>query len=332
MGEMRFVTKKGLWRVLVALLLLGAGAWYMSYRPGKGKQVMTPPNISAEQLRAHVTKLAGEIGERNTELPAKLHAAADYIEQIWRSQGYRVCRQRYTAGGVECCNLEVQINGMDEPGPVILVGAHYDSVAGSPGANDNASGVAAMLEMSRVFAKLSSKRAVRFVAFVNEEPPYFETELQGSAVYARAARQRGDDIRTMISLETMGCFSDAPGSQRFPVPLFKLIYPTRGNYIAFVSNFGSRGVMHEGVRAFRAHTDFPVECCATFANIPGVGWSDHAPFWREGYRAFMVTDTAPFRYPHYHTEQDTPDKINYESLGRVTQGLCGALATLSETN
>jgi Zn-dependent M28 family amino/carboxypeptidase len=265
-------------------------------------------------------------------LPAKLRAAADYIEQVWSNQGYRVSRQRYTAGGVECCNLEVQINGMSEPGPVILVGAHYDSVPGSPGANDNASGVASLLELSRVSATLSSEYAIRFVAFVNEEPPYFETALQGSAVYARAARQRGDDIRAMIALETMGCFSDAPDSQQFPVPLFKLIYPTRGNYIAFVSNFGSRGVMHDAVRAFRAHTDFPVECCATYAKIAGVGWSDHAPFWREGYRAFMITDTAPFRYPHYHTEDDTPDKVNYDALARVTQGLAGVLAKLRKTN
>jgi hypothetical protein len=333
---MRFVTKKALWRILALLTLLSAGVWYMCSCPRAGKRTMTPPNISADVLRAHVTKLAGEIGERNTELPAKLRAAAEYIEQTWRAQGYQVTRQPYLAGGVECFNLEVQLAGRDKSAPIVLIGAHYDSVPGSPGANDNASGIAALLELSRVFAGADGRETrpatLRFVAFVNEEPPYFETELQGSAVYARAARQRGDNIRAMISLETMGCFSDVPGSQQFPSPLFKLIYPTRGNYIAFVSNFGSRGVMRDGVRAFRAHTDLPVKCCATFSRVAGVNWSDHAPFWREGYRAFMVTDTAPFRYPHYHTEQDTPDKINYPALARVTQGLCGVLTTLSETN
>jgi hypothetical protein len=319
-------TGKTYWRLAALLLVLAGALWFMCYCPGAGKQQMTPPQISADALRAHVVKLAGEIGERNTELPVRLAAAADYIEQVWRAQGYAVKRHGYTAGGVECFNLEVQTAGA---GPVVLVGAHYDSVIGSPGANDNGTGVAALLELSRVFARETS-RAIRFVAFVNEEPPYFETPLQGSAVYARAARQRGDNIRVMISLETIGYFSDAPGSQQFPVPLFKLLYPTRGNYIAFVSDFRSRSAMHEAVRAFRAHTDFPVECAATYSGIPGVGWSDHAPFWREGYRAFMVTDTAPYRYAHYHTEDDTPDKVNYAALARVTRGMAGVLAAFGK--
>ena len=289
---------------------------------------MEPPKISADALRAHVEKLAGEIGERNVFTTAMLARAADYIEQTWRTQGYQVMRHPYKVYNVTCSNLEITCRGKDEPNEIILVGAHYDSVAGCPGANDNGSGVAAMLEMSRVFATLAPRRTVRFVAFVNEEPPFFETEQMGSRVYAKTAKTRGDDIRGMICLETMGYYSNQRGSQRYPFP-FNLFYPNRGNFIGFVSNLRSRSVMHCAVRAFRAHSDFPIECCATWARISGVDWSDHASFWREGYRAFMVTDTAPFRYRHYHTDQDTPDKIDYDSLARVTGGLCGTIASLA---
>jgi Zn-dependent M28 family amino/carboxypeptidase len=229
---------------------------------------------------------------------------------------------------IDCLNLEVTRRGKAKPDEIILVGAHYDSVEGSSGANDNGSGVAALLELSRAFVALTPDRTVRFVAFVNEEPPYFQTEQMGSRVYAKAARQRGDDIRVMISLETMGYFSDQPGSQQYP-SFFRWFYPDRGNFIGFISNLGSRSVMRRAVAAFRAQTDFPVECCATFAKVPGVDWSDHGSFWHEGYRAFMVTDTAPYRYPHYHTEFDTPDKVDYESLAKVTAGLCGVVSALA---
>lgn len=162
---------------------------------------------------------------------------------------------------------------------------------------------------------------------MNEEPPFFETAEMGSRVYAKMARERGD-VRAMLSLETMGCYSDKPGSQHYP-PLFRWFYPDRGNFIAFVSDLRSRSLLQRAVAVFRANTDFPVECCATFAAVQGVDWSDHGSFWREGYRAFMVTDTAPYRYPHYHTEDDTPDKVNCEALARVTEGLCGVVATLA---
>lgn len=283
-------------------------------------------NIPAENLKVHVQALAGDIGERNVFNPAKLRAAADYIEGEWRRQGYDVSRQSYSVFSTACDNLEVSSGA---GGPVIVVGAHYDSVAGSPGANDNASGVAALLELSRVFAGGESARRIRFVAFVNEEPPFFQTPQQGSRVYARACRQRGDDIAVMISLETMGFFSDAPGSQHYPM-FFRWFYPDRGNFIGFISNLRSRSVMHEAVRAFRGSTDFPVECCATWSKVPGVDWSDHGSFWHEGYRAFMVTDTAPYRYAHYHAQTDTPDKVNYESLARVTEGLAGVVAALAQ--
>jgi hypothetical protein len=169
---------------------------------------------------------------------------------------------------------------------------------------------------------------VRFVAFVNEEPPFFLFGQMGSMHYARAARRRGDDIRLMIALETIGFYSDVPGSQSYP-PLFRYFFPDRANFIGFVSNFRSRSVLRRLARAYAAATDFPMQHVATFAAVPGVAWSDHLSFWRSRYRAVMITDTAFYRYPWYHTRHDTPDKLNYGEFARMTDGLFKALAELT---
>ena len=284
--------------------------------------------ITPERLRAHVVRLAGEIGDRNVFRPAALEAAADYIVGQWRGFGYRVGRQEYQAKGVRCANLEVERRGREPTGGILLIGAHYDSVRGCPAANDNGSGVAALLELARRFAEVEPACTVRFVAFANEEPPFFMTRQQGSIVYARAARQRGDDIRLMASLETMGYFSDAAGSQRYP-PLFRHFYPDRGNFLGLVSDFRSRPAMLRLAAAFRAASDFPLEHTATFRWIPGVAWSDHRSFWRAGYPAVMITDTAFYRYRYYHTAADTPDKLTYDAFARATEGLYGAFAALA---
>jgi Peptidase family M28 len=256
------------------------------------------PQITPERLGAHVVRLAGEIGERNVFRPAALEAAARYISGQWEGFGYRVRRQEYEVAGVTCANLEVERSGRERERGILLIGAHYDSVRGCPGANDNGSGVAALLELARCFVGVEPACAVRFVAFVNEEPPFFTTGQQGSMVYARAARQRGDDIRLMVSLETMGYFSDASDSQSYP-PLFRHFYPDRGNFLGLVSDLRSRRAMLRLARAFRATSDFPLEHAATFRWVPGVAWSDHRSFWREGYPALMVTDTAFYRYRFY---------------------------------
>jgi Zn-dependent M28 family amino/carboxypeptidase len=284
--------------------------------------------ITASSLEIHVRKLAAEIGERNVFRFAALDEAAKYIEREWTEQGYDVVLQSYEAKGVPCVNLEINRWGQSRRQQIILVGAHYDSVKGSPGADDNASGVAAMLEISRRLASVTAERTVRFVAFVNEEPPFFYWKEMGSMVYARAARKRGDDIRLMISLEMLGYYDQRPKSQHYP-PFFRFFYPDCANFIAFVSNLRSRRQMRRAATFFRHHADFPLEHVAALAVIPGIAWSDHLSFWRQGYRAFMVTDTAFYRYPYYHTPWDVPDRLDYESLARVTEGLCAAIATLA---
>jgi hypothetical protein len=295
-----------------------------------GSLLMAPltAGASEEALRTYIRTLADEIGERHVLRPHALLAAADYIRAVWEEQGYRVARREYDLDGRTWANLEVVRPGTMHPREVVLVGAHYDTVPGSPGANDNGSGVAALLELTRHFARRETARTLRFVAFVNEEPPFFLTGNMGSEHYARAARERGDDIRAMLCLETIGYYRDEPGSQHYP-PFFSFFYPDRGDFLAFVANFSSRALMQEMVAAFRAASDFPVEHIATFGWVPGVDWSDHRSFWRAGYPAVMVTDTAPYRYPYYHGAQDTPDKVSYPELARVVAGLAAVIERLA---
>ena len=281
-----------------------------------------------QNLRRHVYRLAEEIGERNLQHPEALHAAEDYIKQTWQEQGYRVEKQTYLERNIQCANLEVTQMGNTHAEQIILVGAHYDTVYGSPGANDNGSGLAVLLELARLFRARSTKLSLRFVAFVNEEPPFFYSGRQGSNIYAKAVRKRGDDIRLMLALETMGYYSSEPYSQDYP-PLFKYFYPTTGNFISFVTNFGSRRVMLKLARAFRQVTAFPLEHVATFAFVPGVAWSDHLSFWRQNYKALMVTDTAFYRYPYYHSSNDTAEKLDYSCLAQVCQGLFDALCVIA---
>ncbi|MGX2039709.1 M28 family peptidase [Methylocaldum sp. MU1018] len=257
-------------------------------------------------------------------LPEALHTAERYIARQWEDQGYSVNRLPYGVKGIECANLEATRSGSRFPNDIILIGAHYDTVFGSPGADDNASGVAALLELSRLFIEAEPERTLRFVAFVNEEPPFFGGRYMGSLIYAKAAKRRGDPIRFMVSLEMLGCYYDTPNSQRYPI-LLKYIYPDRGNFIALVSNRSSRTSLQRLVRAFRRHSKFPLEHLAAPFFVPGVALSDHFSFWRQGYPAIMATDTAFYRNPWYHTAGDLPDKLHYGAFAAVVQGLYSAL-------
>lgn len=276
--------------------------------PGKSYAGALPP-LNGEhralslRLRLHVAALAAN--ERNTDLetPARYieHALRDFSTQQFRSGG-RMVRNIETGSGD------------------ILVGAHYDTVPGSPGADDNASGVAVLLELARLVPA-----GVRFVAFANEEAPYFLGPEMGSFVYAR---ERAAKLRAMFSLEMLGYYSDAPGSQAYPAPL-GMFYPDRGDFVAFVGDLGARALLRQAIGIFREKASFPSEGLAAPSFIPGVAWSDHWSFRKHGFPAIMITDTAFYRYPHYHRASDTPDKLDYERMARVTLGLAEVLKELA---
>ncbi|MGH8726671.1 MAG: M20/M25/M40 family metallo-hydrolase [Burkholderiales bacterium] len=270
----------------------------------------------SERLREHVGALA--VGERNIWRSGSLEAAATYIEKSLSALGYETREQVFSSAQKQVKNLEVEVVGKGDE--IVIIGAHYDSVPGSPGANDNASGVAALIELAREFRQEKPKRRLRFVAFVNEEMPFFSSGEMGSQKYAARSKEGSEKIIAMISLETIGCYSDEPNSQRYPAPL-SLFYPAEGNFIGFVGNLRSGALVRRAIGTFRETTQFPSEGASLPEWIPGVSWSDHASFWPHGYRAIMVTDTAPYRYPYYHAAQDTADKLDYARMARVVSGL-----------
>jgi hypothetical protein len=311
-------------RVVIAVAAVLALLWWFGVKmPGKNiskAEPLSPDEIALrEELRASVQKLAGEIGERNMWHYVQLNAAADFIENSFSRAGFHPRRDSYELRGQACHNIEVEIPGTRPE--ILLIGAHYDSVFGSPGANDNGSGVAATLALARRFAGAKTKHTLRFVAFVNEEPPYFLSDEMGSFIYAGRCKTRGDKISTMISLETIGYFSDAANSQTYPSPGLGIFYPKVGNFIGFVGNVHSRALLRRVIGLFRKHAKIPSEGAALPSFIPGVSWSDQWSFWRNGYPAIMVTDTAPFRYPYYHSANDTPDKLDYDRFTLVVSGM-----------
>lgn len=264
--------------------------------------------------------LADEIGARKVGYGGALAKAADWIEGQFGAAGWTVTRQRNEVSDGECWNLVVERRGTNRPDEVVIVGAHYDTVLSTPGADDNASGVAALLALARSFGSAAPERTLRFVAFTNEEPPYFHTEQMGSLVYVRACKSRGERVVAMLCLESLGYFTDAQRSQHYPFPL-SLFYPSRGDFVAVVGNRESQPLVTQVAKRLRATERIPVEAASLPGGLPGVGFSDHWSFWQVGYPAVMITDTALFRNPYYHQPTDKPETLDYERLAATVQGL-----------
>lgn len=274
------------------------------------------------ELRRDVEALAFE---RNLSKPNELERAALYLEGELKRAGYRPTRQTYHVGGQSCSNLIAERKGA---APVVLVGAHYDSVKGCPGADDNATGCAAVLALARRFpSPWDPRRAtLRFVFFVNEEPPFFQQEgKMGSMVYAAACP---DPIKAMLSLETLGFYSDRPNSQKIPEGVARQPGDDVGNFVALVGHPESKRLAETVVAAWSS----PVRLQVVVASDEhdGVGWSDHWSFWRKGNPALMVTDTALYRNPAYHTREDTPEKLDYRRFSQVVDGLATVVSHLTK--
>jgi hypothetical protein len=313
---------------LFLVILLGLGYAWIFAMPGKSfPGAMGTPSETERQemarLHAHVEKLAGEIGPRNTSHFEALEATYNYLRKELEALGYKVQEDHFKADSREVHNLWVDLTGA-QPEEIVLVGAHYDSCGFTPGADDNASGVAGLLEMARQLRGHRGRAKLRLVIFVNEEPPYFKTDLMGSRVMARACRKRGEKIAGMISLEMLGDFRDQPGSQLYPAGL-GVLFPEAGNFIAFIGPASARSWIRRVVGGFRRHAQVPSEGIASPSGIPGMDLSDHWSFTQEGYPALMVTDGGPFRNHRYHQLEDTPETLDYLRMNRVVQGLIQAL-------
>jgi hypothetical protein len=338
----RIASRGALRRLGVLALLIVAGLgwlwWACLTMPGRSHTGALPAATDAQralavELRAHVDALAKRAGMRSTFQPKGMAEAARHITAHMRQLGYGEPREVFVERGARTPNLEWTLPGTTRPDEIIVIGAHYDTYQGTPGADDNASGCAATLALAGRMAGQARARTVRFVFFVNEEPPAFWTADMGSWVYAKRCRANKDDIRAMLSLETMGYYSDAPGSQKYPPVvggLLKRLYPDTGNFITFASNIGSRALVKRAIGTFRGAAQFPSEGVALPAWAPGIGWSDHWSFWMEGYEAIMVTDTAPFRNPNYHLMSDKPETLDYDRFSRVVDGLHAVVVDLAD--
>jgi hypothetical protein len=320
---------------LTAVLVLIAGlVWLlrMTQMPGKSQAgplspVSTGEAELAKRLSTHVLYLSQTIGERNLSRSETLQASTAYLRTTLQQIGYQVTEQPYLVHGQTVSNLEVTLPG-NASSETVVVGAHYDSVAGTVGANDNATGVAALLELASLLHEVKARKTIRLVFFVNEEPPYFQTDDMGSAVYAKQLRRDHTRVSAMISLETIGYYSDSPGTQKYP-PILSLFYPSRGNFIGFVGNSESRDLTRQAIRTFRETTNFPSEGVAAPSDWPGIGWSDQWSFWQQGYPAIMITDTAVFRYPYYHTPLDTMDRVDFGKMARIVEGVQRVVESLA---
>ncbi len=317
------------------LSLTSCGYWAtMGFEASRGDEWDGLPTPAEEAIRprleAHVRMLSETIGERHLEGRANaLAAAAAHIRDGLAAAGLVSRAIPFPANGLEAENVEAVRLGAGGLSGEIVVGAHYDTVPGTPGADDNATGVAALLEIARLLPAKALRRTIRFVAFANEEPPYFLTEAMGSMAYARRLQANAVNVAAMLSLESLGRYSDVDGSQDYPFPL-GLRYPSRGNFVAFVGNVGSRALVDRCLAAFRKRVSFPAEGAALPEFLPGAAWSDHASFWKAGFPALMATDTATFRTKDYHTGLDRIDRLDFPRFARVVLGLAGVVETLAD--
>ena len=309
-------------------VLVAALAWIWLTNPmfaGSGSMAIS--NVRSERLEKHVRMLAGTFFPRDVAHPENLLRAADYIREEFRKAQGKVADQCYKVRQQTYCNVIARFGPDTEER--LVIGAHYDAFGERPGADDNASGVAGLIELAHLLGQSAPAIQVELVAYTLEELPHFGTHTTGSAVHANFLRSRGIPVRLMISLEMIGYFSDAEDSQRVPFSLLKLFYPSRGNFILVVGNLSQWRMTRRVKRAMQTAAPLPVHSINAPAFVPGVDWSDHRYYWAAGYPAVMVTDTAFYRNPNYHTVKDTAETLDYERMAKVVDAVTGAILALA---
>ncbi len=318
----RFINKTLRLALLLSLLIF-AFLLYSVLKIRNAPSVM--PHVTQETrqtaLYGHVEALSVGIGSRSVYEYERLNAARDYILNSLQAMGYQPELQTYLYEERPYSNVIVTLPGGERFDEVVLFGAHYDTYAGTPGADDNASAVAVLLELCRRVKDEKPGRTLKMVFFTLEEPPVFRSEFMGSAVYAERARKAGEDIVAMVCLEMVGYYSEERGGQAFPLPFMSLIYPATPNFIAVVGNLASRNLVKKAAASLRREGGIGVETLCTVRFFPGVDFSDHRSFWKQGYPAVMITDTAFFRNPNYHSETDTIDTLDFPRMEILLRGI-----------
>lgn len=293
---------------------------------------MTACSTTADpnRLRSHVRTLAEDLTPRDADHPERLAPVAAYIEEQLAPHADRLTDQPYTVAGATVRNVIARFGPDTEER--IVIGAHHDTAGPYPGADDNASGVAGLLELARLLDGAELPLMVELVSYPLEEPPYFYTNEMGSAVHAQSLKEKGVDVRAMLALEMIGYFTDAPNSQQFPIFFLRWYYPNTGNFIAVVGKwgFGQRRLVRTVRDGMRAASPLPVHSINAPRLVPGIAFSDHLNYWHAGYDAVMITDTAFYRNPNYHTRHDTPDTLDYTRMAQVVDGVRGAIDALAD--
>ncbi len=284
-----------------------------------------------EYLEKVVTVLSRGIGVRTYRDVNTLGRTAAFLSDEFRSFGYAVIEQPFLYNGTTYYNLTAELTGTISPERLLIIGAHYDSVRTTPGADDNASGVAGLLALARSLVRSSFAKTVRFTAFALEEPPVYRTKNMASYHYARSLKEKGEQVEGMICLEMIGYFSDRAGSQHYPLPFFKLKYPSVGDFVAMVGNRRSKPFTERVAADFRQEVTLPVITLNAPAIVVGIDFSDHWSFNKFGCNALMVTDTAFYRNPHYHAPTDLPETLDFSRMAMVVRGLAVAVTSWGGT-
>lgn len=285
------------------------------------------PVASVERLESLTRTLTARFTPRDFNSPENLDAAAIWIREHLEQAGARVSEQPFELDGITYRNIIGSFGPAD--GARVVIGAHYDAAGPYPGADDNASGVAGLIELAYMFAETPPSGRVDLVAFTLEEPPIFRTPYMGSRVHAQSLRSEGASVTGMLSLEMIGYFSDEPGSQQFPLGILRLLYPSTGNFITVAGSFSHTGLVRRVKRAMKSASPLPVRSINAPRAVPGIDFSDHASYWNAGYPAVMITDTAFYRNPNYHTARDTPDRLDYRRMAMVVDGVFAAARALT---
>lgn len=277
------------------------------------------------RLHKHVHALTSTKKPRNYSNPDTLNEVALYLQSSFKELGVETSLQSFQAAGRTYQNVIATLGPAKSPR--IVIGAHYDVAGDQPGADDNASGVAGLLELARLLKDRAPqlKHRIDLVAYCLEEPPFFGSHEMGSAVHASSLKKAGVEVKLMMSLEMIGYFSEEEGSQNFPVAALKYIYPTKGNFIAVVGEPLAVPLVLKIKNLMSENSRINVQFINAPRSLPGVDLSDHRNYWDQGYPAVMLTDTAFFRNPNYHTAQDRIETLNFQKMAEVVEGVYGVV-------